>query len=62
MPSNNLHNLMTQLVQEQKSLWRIENNYIAEAESAEERAFWEEMSISKKAQIEELKNLLKENM
>jgi len=59
MTNNNLHNLMTQLVQEQKSLWRIENNYIEEAGSAEERAFWEEMKEDKKAHIEEIKELIK---
>jgi hypothetical protein len=59
MTNNNLHNLMTQLVQEQKSLWRIENNYVEEAGTSEERAFWEEMKEDKKAHIEEIKELIK---
>ena len=53
---------MTQLVQEQKSLWRIENHYIEEAGSAEERTFWEELKEDKSAHIEELKNLIKHNL
>ena len=60
MTNNNLHNLMSQLTTEQKSLWRIENHYIEEAGSAEERTFWEEMKEDKKAHIEEIKNLIKE--
>ena len=43
MTNNNLHNLMTQMTQEQKSLWRIEKHYIEEAVSEEEKALWEKM-------------------
>ncbi|MEZ4211197.1 MAG: hypothetical protein R3B39_02830 [Candidatus Paceibacterota bacterium] len=59
MTNNNLHNLMSQLTTEQKSLWRIENHYIEESESSEERSFWEEMREDKKTHIEELKELIK---
>ncbi len=59
MTNNNLHNLMSQMTTEQKSLWRIENHYIKEAGSAEERAFWEKMKEDKKAHIEEIKELIK---
>jgi hypothetical protein len=62
MQPNNLHNLMTQMVQEQKSLWRIEKHYINEAETSEEKALWEEMQEDKKKHIEDFKKLIKENM
>ncbi len=62
MTSNNLHNLMTQMVQEQKSLWRIEQNYIKEAGSDVEKAFWESLHNEKKMHIEELRKLIKENI
>lgn len=62
MTENNLHNLATQLVQEQKSLWRIEKNYISEAKSPAEKEFWSKLGNEKKIHIEELKNLIKENL
>ncbi|MEZ4103560.1 MAG: hypothetical protein R3B55_03365 [Candidatus Paceibacterota bacterium] len=62
MTSNNIHNLMSQMTTEQKSLWRIENHYIEEAGTAEERSFWEEMKEDKKAHIEELKELIKNTL
>ena len=52
MTPNNIHNLLTQMTQEQKSLWRIENDYIKEAGS----------EVEKKMHIEELKKLIKENI
>ena len=62
MTNNNLHNLMSQMTTEQKSLWRIENHYIEEAGTAEERSFWEEMKEDKRAHIEELKELIKNTL
>jgi hypothetical protein len=62
MTQNNLHNLMTQMIQEQKSLWRIENNYIKEAGSDAEKGFWEGLHNEKKMHIEELRKLIKETI
>jgi hypothetical protein len=62
MTPNNLHNLMTQMIQEQKSLWRIENNYINESGSDIEKEFWTKLGNEKKMYIEELKKLIKENI
>jgi hypothetical protein len=59
MTENNLHNLMTQMTQEQKSLWRIENNYINEASSDEEKSFWQDMKADKEKHIKDLKDLIK---
>lgn len=62
MTPNNLHNLMTQMVQEQKSLWRIENSYINEAGSDIEKEFWQKLGNEKKMHIEELRKLIKETI
>lgn len=62
MTPNNLHNLMTQMVQEQKSLWRIENSYINEAGSDMEKEFWQKLGNEKKMHIEELRKLIKESI
>ena len=59
MTNNNLHNLMTQITQEQKSLWRIEKHYIEEAGSDDEKALWEKMRKDKKQHIEDFKELIK---
>ena len=53
---------MTQMVQEQKSLWRIENSYIEESTSEVEREFWKRLGNEKKMHIEELKRLIEENI
>ena len=46
MEKNNIYNLMHQLTQESKSLWRITNNYTGEALSDEEKMFalWDILS------------------
>ena len=50
---------MTQMTQESKSLWRIKNNYITEAETEEMKAFWTKMAQEKEAHLKEMKALLK---
>jgi len=57
--NNHDFNIINQLVQEQKSLWRIENHYINEARDEEEKALWEKMKESKKKYIAELKEMAK---
>ncbi|MDP3982315.1 MAG: hypothetical protein Q8P70_02100 [bacterium] len=64
MLQNCPYNLHSQLVQEHKSLWRIKNYYLADAErcqdcSGECRSFWEELAQEKEDRIEEIKELLK---
>ncbi len=53
---------MTQMIQEQKSLWRIEQDYIKEAGSDIEKDFWQKLGNEKKMHIEELRKLIKENI
>ncbi len=58
--NNNLYNLTTQLVQEQKSLWRIKNNYLKDAAKNKElKEFWAEVAKEKEILIEDLKTIIK---
>jgi uncharacterized FlgJ-related protein len=59
METNNVYNLMHQLTQESKSLWRIANNYQNESLSEEEKAFWTKLATDKESHILELKTLIK---
>lgn len=59
MEHNNTYNLMTQMTQESKSLWRIKNNYINEAETPEMKAFWTKLAEDKETHLKEMKVLLK---
>lgn len=59
MEQNHTYNLMHQLTQESKSLWRIKNNYQSEAMSEEEKAFWTKLAQEKEGHINELKDLIK---
>jgi hypothetical protein len=59
METNNVYNLMHQLTQESKSLWRIKNNYNNEAISDEEKDFWMRLEKDKESHITELKELIK---
>lgn len=63
MMDNHLYNLMTQMVQEHKSLWRIKNQYVQDADGCPEcKAFWEKMVSDKEGHITELKKLIKSHM
>lgn len=56
---NNLYNLMTQLVQEQKSLWRIKSEYLKDAGKDKElKTFWAEVAAEKELLIEDLKAVI----
>lgn len=57
--NNNLYNLMTQLVQEQKSLWRIKNEYSKDAGKDKDlKAFWTEVAAEKQVLIDDLKAVI----
>lgn len=62
MEQNNTFNLMNQMTQESKSLWRIRNNYHTEAESAEVKEFWLKLAEQKEQTIAELKALIKKSL
>ncbi|MCA9352324.1 hypothetical protein KC866_02950 [Patescibacteria group bacterium] len=60
--NNSNFNIINQLVQEQKSLWRIENHYINEAQTDEERAFWEELRDAKIVHIAQLTAMAQQSL
>ncbi len=62
MEQNNVYNLMHQLTQESKSLWRITNNYRTEAVGDEEKSFWTKLAQDKEAHIRELRELIKKSL
>jgi hypothetical protein len=58
-------NVLNQLSQESKSLWRIQNEYLPDAKEADETEcvqFWERMAQDKQQHIEELSELLQKTM
>lgn len=59
MEQNNTYNLMNQMTQESKSLWRIKKNYIKEAKGKEMKAFWAKMQKDKESHLRQMKKLLK---
>jgi hypothetical protein len=63
MKNNNLYNLMTQLTQEARSLWRIKNDYIKDSSKSKElKQFWTEVAKEKEVLIEDLKAVIKAEM
>lgn len=62
MYENNLYNLMNQCVQEHKSLWRIKEQYITDAQAKESEAFWKKMIADKEEHIAELTELIKKEL
>ena len=59
METNNVYNLMTQMTQESKSLWRIKKNYIKEAKTKVMKDFWTKLAKDKEAHLKELKQIIK---
>ena len=59
MENNNAYNLINQLTQESKSLWRIVNVYMKEASDDEQKAFWQKLAADKETTLVELKALIK---
>lgn len=63
MLDNHVYNLMAQLVEEHKSLWRIKNMYLKDAENCEScKNFWGKMVNDKESHIEELTELIKQHL
>jgi hypothetical protein len=60
---NNLYNLMTQLTQEAKSLWRMENEYVKDAaKNPALKKFWAAYAKEKSQHITNLKAFIKKEM
>ncbi|MDP4010352.1 MAG: hypothetical protein Q8P37_00625 [Candidatus Spechtbacteria bacterium] len=63
MLENHIYNLHHQLVQENKSLWRIKNHYLEDAgDCAKCQEFWKKMEADKEEHITELTQLIKEHL
>jgi len=63
MLKNNTYNIMMQLTEEHKSLWRIKNEYIKDAKGSKDiLAFWKKMVIEKETHIQELQSFLKNEL
>lgn len=63
MIDNHLYNLMNQLVEESKSLKRINDDYKKDAgDCAQCQEFWSKMQKDKEDHINELRGLIKDHM
>lgn len=60
MMENNLYNLMVQIVEEHKSLWRIRNEYVSDSLNyPESQAFFKKLAEQKEMIVSELTSLIK---
>lgn len=57
---NHIYNLMVQLVEEHKSLWRMRNEYVSDSKDCPEcQAFFKKLGEQKEMVITELLSLIK---
>jgi hypothetical protein len=62
MLDNHRYDLLLQLTQEHKSLWRIKNHYLNDAAGCPDcQAFWKKLESDKENHINELLALLKKH-
>ncbi len=60
---NNLYNLMLQYTVEARSLWRIKDDYMKDAEaSPDTKALWEKLIKDKGEHLKELRALIKKDI
>ena len=63
MLDNHIYNLVLQMTEEHKSLWRVRNHYKGDAGDCQEcKAFWEKMEQDKEEHITELQELIKNHL
>lgn len=63
MLDNHLYNLFHQLVQENKSLWRIKHHYKDDAGDCPTcKEFWDKMEKDKQDHVKELMGIIKQHM
>lgn len=63
MHKNHLYNMMCQLVQEDKSLWRISDAYLKDAKGCKEcTEFWKKMKGDKERHVEELTEMIRHHL
>lgn len=60
MLHNHLYNLMAQMVEENKSLWRIQHKYLIDAADCPEcQTFFQKLAQQKEEIVSELSSLIK---
>ena len=60
MHDDHVYNLMSQIVTEHRSLWRIKKHYVEDcADHADDLVFWNKMMKDKEEHIAELTELIK---
>jgi hypothetical protein len=60
MLENSLYNLMIQMVEENKCLWRIKNMYKKDARHCDRcEKFWQNLETEKEQRVGELRELIK---
>jgi len=63
MLNNHTYNLLLQITEENKSLWRIKNEYEKDADGCSDcLAFWKMLASHKEKHVEELQKLIKEHI
>lgn len=63
MHSNHTYNLLSQLVEEHRSLYRIKDFYLKDAgDCGDCQAFWEKMTKDKEDHVKELTKLVKNHL
>lgn len=63
MLNNHTYNLLKQLVQESKSLWRIKNNYMNDAGDCEDcKNLWKEIMEQKEAHAQKIEEIVKKHI
>lgn len=63
MLNNHLYNLMLQMTEEHKSLWRIKNEYKKDSKfCAKCKAFWKRLDADKENHIKELSGLINKHL
>jgi hemerythrin len=63
MMEDHKYNLMAQMVEEHRSLWRITNMYLKDAGDCEAcKEFWSELAKDKEKHVNDLEKLIREHM
>ena len=60
MLDNSLYNLMIQMVEENKCLWRVKNMYKKDARHCDNcQKFWTDLEAEKERRVDELRELIR---
>ena len=63
MLDNHVYNILLQLTEENKSLWRIKDDYLKDAGNCDEcRTFWQKLEKDKESHVDKLAELAKKHL